>query len=295
MARPGFASSAAARRFDAAYERALEAWPPGTERLEVSTDLGHTRVYAAGPEGAPAVLLLPGAGATAMAWWSVAAELARTHRVIIPDVPGQPGRSSVVPEEATGAEAVLGWLDQLIERLDLDGCALCGHSYGAWLSLYYALGSRARCRSVVLVDPTSCFVDPGPWYRLRGAPAYLWPVGSRAVAGFVAWETRGRRLEPRALDVLVAAGSYRSLGTEVPRRPNRQALEVLQTPVLVVAGGRSRQHDVPALCAAAETTGPNVTTVVLPGASHFSLPATDAAALVPELRAFLAAAPAPGG
>lgn len=287
MARPGFRSRAAAQRFASAYDRARAAWPEATERLEVVTDLGVTATYVLGSGDGPTVVLLPGAGATAMAWLANVADLARTHRVIAPDVPGQAGRSTVVPERATGAEAVLEWLDQLVERLGAEGCTLVGHGYGAWLSLYYALGIRPRCGAVALVDPTSCFIDPHPWYRVRGAPALVLPSPG-ALASLVTWETRGRALEPLSHAVHVTGAAYQGIGTEVPRRPNRQALEALTLPVLVVAAGRSRQHRAQALVTEAETTGRNVTTVTIPGASHFSLPATDAGALAGALRAFLA-------
>ena len=287
MGKPGFRSAVRARAFDDAYGRAVAAWPAPTVADDVATDLGMTRVYSLGPPDAPPIVLVPGAGATAMTWLANVAALSEGHRVIAPDVPGQPGRSGVHPQLATGAEAVLGWLDQLLERLDVDDCCLCGHSYGAWLALYYALGSQPRCRSVALVDPTSCFVDPHPLYKVRAIPVFLAP-GAQALESFIAWETRGRSLEPVSHAVHLAGAPYRGVGTEVPRRPNRQALGALDMPILVVAAERSRQHDVGALLAEARASGPNVSTVTIAGASHLTLPATDAEPLNEALLGFLA-------
>src|SRR5438093_1468595 len=61
----------------------------------------------------PPIVLLHEQGEFAARWMRVIPELARTHRVIAPDLPGH-GSSTVTGE--LDAERVLAWLDELIER-----------------------------------------------------------------------------------------------------------------------------------------------------------------------------------
>jgi hypothetical protein len=71
--------------FARAYRDIVDHWPVGVTALDVPTGNGRTHLLICGPETGPAVLLLPGGGATATAWSAVAAGLSRGHRVIAVD------------------------------------------------------------------------------------------------------------------------------------------------------------------------------------------------------------------
>jgi pimeloyl-ACP methyl ester carboxylesterase len=47
---------------------------------------------------------------------------------------------------------------------------LCGHSYGGWLALRYALHSPQRARRLALLDPAMCFTGTRLSYRLHAVP-----------------------------------------------------------------------------------------------------------------------------
>jgi pimeloyl-ACP methyl ester carboxylesterase len=79
-------------RFARAYADAVARWPVPVTAQTAATDFGATHVLACG--AGPAVVLLPGGGATAVAWAGVAAELSRGHRVVAVDPVGQPGLST---------------------------------------------------------------------------------------------------------------------------------------------------------------------------------------------------------
>jgi len=53
--------------FARAYQQAVDRWPVPVALQRVTTGYGMTHVLACGPPDAPAALLLPGAGATAVA------------------------------------------------------------------------------------------------------------------------------------------------------------------------------------------------------------------------------------
>ena len=55
--------------FETAYEAALRKWP-SVEVADLSGPYGSTRVLSSGPPDGPPIVLLPGGGATATAWFA---------------------------------------------------------------------------------------------------------------------------------------------------------------------------------------------------------------------------------
>ncbi|MDP9459130.1 MAG: alpha/beta hydrolase [Actinomycetota bacterium] len=76
------------------------------------------------------MVLLHGDGATATAWASVAAELFGRFRVLAPDQPGNPGRSSSSRPFRTTSD-LMSWLDELLASVSRGPVHLAGHSSGA--------------------------------------------------------------------------------------------------------------------------------------------------------------------
>jgi pimeloyl-ACP methyl ester carboxylesterase len=55
-------------RFIEKYDAVLVDWPVSCEERDVRTEFGTTHVIVSGPESAPPLVLLHGAGATALMW-----------------------------------------------------------------------------------------------------------------------------------------------------------------------------------------------------------------------------------
>ncbi|CAM5710474.1 hypothetical protein SVIOM74S_00519 [Streptomyces violarus] len=95
----------------------IDAWHVPHVRRETATSAGLTSVVTVGPEsrdGAPAVVLLPGTNMNAALCLAAAEGLAREHRVVILDLPGQPGLSSGHRPRA-GRTAWYGrWLSEIL-------------------------------------------------------------------------------------------------------------------------------------------------------------------------------------
>ena len=261
--------------FDESYGTAAARWPEDTTSLDVPTSWGRTHVLAAGPAGAPALVLLHGGDATATAWADVARELSGRFRVLAPDQPGSPGRSTSSRPFRTPSE-MAAWLAELLAALDVGRVHLVGHSAGAHLALSAALDG-APAASLSLLDPTACFAGFSPRYLLRAAPHLVRPTPDR-VRRFLAWETGGRELDPAWLDVVVR-GSTEFASTPIvrTRRPSRAQLTRLTVPTLVLVAGRSRAHDPSRVARNARLLLPDATVVELPGASHHTVPVLDAA------------------
>ena len=103
----------------------------------------------------PPMVLLHGPGEFAATWLPVLPRLARTHRVIVPDLPGH--GASQVEDGLLDAERVLRWLDELIEQTCPAPPVLVGGTVGGAIAARFAAQlAKAehgpRLAGLVLVD-----------------------------------------------------------------------------------------------------------------------------------------------
>ena len=107
----------------------------------------------------PVVLLIHGFGNGLGVWFlCVDALVAATGlRVTCIDLPGFglssrprfPGASNGSAAEAKFVDAIEAWR----KTMQIDSLILCGHSFGGYLAMAYAMRHADRCRHVLLVDP----------------------------------------------------------------------------------------------------------------------------------------------
>jgi pimeloyl-ACP methyl ester carboxylesterase len=129
-----------------AREGLLTGLPVTERRLEVA---GVSTAVLEGGDGPP-VVLLHGAGEFAAGWVRVIPDLVRTHRVVVPDLPGH-GASAVAGDPAD-AGRVAAWLGELIERTCPSPPALVGHGLGGAIAAHFAADQGDRVARLVLVD-----------------------------------------------------------------------------------------------------------------------------------------------
>jgi len=151
-----------------------------TQEIAANGTTIHVRIGGNGP----AVVLLHGYGETGDMWSPMAAELARDHRVIVPDLRGM-GLSTKPAggyDKKTQAEDIAGVLDTLkIERADL-----VAHDIGNMVAFAFAAQHPARTTRLVLIDAPVPGI--GPWEEILKNPL-LWhfrfggPDMERLVAG----------------------------------------------------------------------------------------------------------------
>lgn len=151
-----------------------------TEQVATNGTTLHVRVGGTGP----AVVLLHGYGDTGDMWSPLAANLARNHTVIIPDLRGMglSARAEVGFEKANQAEDIAGVMDALhVPRADV-----VAHDIGNMVA--YALASRHTDRVTRLVLMDAPVPGVGPWDEVLKNPL-LWhfrfggPDMERLVAG----------------------------------------------------------------------------------------------------------------
>ncbi len=142
-----------------ARRRLLAGLPVAERRLEPA---GIPTAVLEGGDGPP-IILLHGPGEFALTWLRVIPDLARTHRVVAPDLPGH--GASLLGEGALDADRALAWLSELVEQTCPTPPALAGHLLGGAIGARYAAGQADRLGGLVLVDTFGL-------RRLRPAPMF---------------------------------------------------------------------------------------------------------------------------
>jgi pimeloyl-ACP methyl ester carboxylesterase len=157
-------------------------FPAGFKVREVATN-GVTIHVRSGGTG-PAVVLLHGYGETGDMWAPLAADLARDHTVIVPDLRGL-GLSSKPPggfDKKTQAGDVSG----VMAALGVQQADVVAHDIGNMVAFQFAAQYPQRVRRLVLIDAPVPGV--GPWEEILKNPL-LWhfrfggPDMERLVAG----------------------------------------------------------------------------------------------------------------
>ncbi|WP_239063253.1 alpha/beta hydrolase [Streptomyces sp. SID13031] len=154
-----------------------------------------THLVVAG-SGTTTVVFVPGTNFNAAVSLPLGAALSRRYRVIIPDVPGQPGLSSDERDRSSRGLAWYGaWLDDVVE-LAADGggpVVVMGHSFGGAIAL--SARSPAISGRVLVSSGGLCPLQVTPAILIASL-AWICRPGSRSSARLIrAMSAPGR--EPR--------------------------------------------------------------------------------------------------
>lgn len=198
--------------FRGAYDAVLAKWPEPVESLEVATPYGMTHINACGPAGGKPLMLFHSGGATSTVWFENVGVLARDHRVLAIDQINDAGRSVPSGRPVHTRDDLMAWLDAVAAGLGIaSGVRLCGHSYGGWLALDYALHSPDRVTHLALLDPSGCFAGMRLSYRLRALPLFLPGPKPARMRSFLRWETGGAELDPDWYELTALAANAKAL------------------------------------------------------------------------------------
>ncbi len=139
--------------FDYFDKLAAKQWPIAGETRMVRTEFGETFVRIGGPEGAPPLVLLHGAGSTSLMWSPNIEALSTEHRTYAIDQMGEFGRSTCT-KPPLSVEDQMRWLAVLFDGLGLRrGVNVAGLSYGGALAAQCALYFPDRLNKAVLLAP----------------------------------------------------------------------------------------------------------------------------------------------
>lgn len=263
----------------ALYDEALAGLGAEPESLTLSTRYGDTHVLAVGPEDAPPAVFLPGGNfmnPTCLRWFL---RLADEHRVLAPDLIGQPGKSAQTRPSPKGDEQAL-WVEDVLDGLGLQSVPIIGLSYGAGLAVRVMGHAPERVSRAALVSPAGVASGgvlrmitrvalPMVGYRLRPTSERL----SRAASPILT--------EPDGPAVRQLGAIYRNvkLDSGLPRLATEDELRAFTRPVVVFASEDDVFFPATAVLPRAREIFPNlVRAELLRGCRH--VPSASALALV---------------
>jgi pimeloyl-ACP methyl ester carboxylesterase len=111
---------------------------------------GHEVCYRTAGDGGPLVLLIHGITGRGAAWDPVTSRLARTHRVLVPDLLGH--GTSAKPRGDYSLGAFAAGLRDLLIALGEDGATVVGHSLGGGIAMQFAYQFPQRVERLALVS-----------------------------------------------------------------------------------------------------------------------------------------------
>lgn len=151
------------------WERDLQSWslPELSRRIVNGPHRWHVQMAGDGPD----LLLLPGAGGSTHTWRALIPELAKTYRVIAPDLPGQ-GFTQSPNAGRSGLPEMVKDLTQLCIAEGWKPTAVIGHSAGAAIAL--RLSQTLDVPKVVGLNPALDNFD--------GVAGWLFPFLARLLA-----------------------------------------------------------------------------------------------------------------
>jgi len=165
-----------------AAQAEVPAFPAAFKTQEITTNgtTIHVRVGGTGP----AVVLLHGYGETGDMWAPMAADLAKDHTVIVPDLRGM--GLSTKPAGGYDKKNQSGDVAGVLDALKVDKTDIVAHDIGNMVAYAFAEQNQKRVTRLVLIDAPVPGV--GPWEEILKNPL-LWhfrfggPDMERLVAG----------------------------------------------------------------------------------------------------------------
>jgi pimeloyl-ACP methyl ester carboxylesterase len=271
-----------------------------TQDISVEGVKIHVRVGGKGP----AVVMLHGFGDTGDMWAPLAADLAKDHTVVVPDLRGL--GLSAIPESGYDKKTQAGDVRGVLAALGIEHSVVIGHDIGTMVAFAYASRYPQLTDRLVVMDAPV----PGipPWNDIVRSPM-LWhfdfggPDAERLVAGRERiyldrfWnEFAGDRskvdeatrqhyakLYARPGAMHAAFAQFRSIRQDAV--DNEASMKTrLTMPVLAIGGEKSfGANEAIVMRNAAD----NVTEVVIPGAGHWLMEEAPTAT-IQAIRAFIA-------
>jgi pimeloyl-ACP methyl ester carboxylesterase len=183
--------------------------------------------------GTPTIVLIHSIGGSRADWSAVASQLAKSHRVVLVDLPGH-GKSSPLSAKPSVAETSNA-LARTLAKMKIEQAVLVGHSYGALVALRTALDRPKSAIAVVVVDATTFLAADSD--RVAQADKFLterYTVYVDAVfSGMSLDPARGDSIAAHAL--LVPQPVLSAYLRDSWREDLRPKIQSLKTPVFLVA------------------------------------------------------------
>ncbi|MDE8343057.1 MAG: 3-oxoadipate enol-lactonase [Acidocella sp.] len=222
-----------------------------------------------GPPGAPPLVLLHSLGTNAHIWDSQAAELARSFRVIRPDLRGH-GLTAGTPGPYS-MDLFARDLVGLLDALGVGQAHIGGVSIGGMIAQAFAATHSARVASLILCD-TAMAILPAENWILRAAKVRAEGIAAIEEAVIANWVTPGFLAAPetaglRAMLLRTPAESYAASCEAIAAADLSASTAALQVPTLVIVGAQDKPTPV-ASAQALHNAIAGSSLVMVPDAAH---------------------------
>jgi len=183
--------------------------------------------------------------------WEGNAALSERFRVIRVDLPAHGASPAPVTPHQARPKSIAAGLDAVRAELGIDRWRLCGQSFGAAMTLRYAIDFPDRCLCHVFTNANGAWREPWSDAYRQSHEALVADVNARghdAIARMPYHPRLARRFDPEVRDALAAAadaidpaGLALLLQEATPRMSVRSELDRLTVPTMLVNGLRERR------------------------------------------------------
>lgn len=227
-------------RLDAIYDERLAAWPVRFEQRMLETTRGQVHVISAGPEDAPALILLHASGVASWSWGPNMPALAAQYRVHAIDLIGDAGKSALSDlgmRFRSGADQAAHYAE-VMDLLGIERAAVIGASEGGFIATNLALHHPGRVERMALLGPMGYSGAIGAVARIFLTQFFPVPALQRATFRW-AFSDDPALLEDYAEWFALVMSGLRP--AKVPPLPfGAEARAAISVPTLFVFGTRDR-------------------------------------------------------
>lgn len=200
----------------------------------------------------PYLLLVHGFLSSRSQWALNLSALARVTRPVVVELWGHSGSPAPDDPAYYHPEAYIATLDHLRTRLGAERWLVCGQSFGAALTMRYALTYPERVMAQIFTNSSAALGD-AQWVAMRRASATqqadaLERDGAAALERMPVHPVHAKRLPAAVQAALVAdaqhhnpRGIAQTLRYTTPNLPVRERVSTLQVPTLLVCGEREQR------------------------------------------------------
>jgi pimeloyl-ACP methyl ester carboxylesterase len=251
-----------------AYDNVMNDWAVPYEDLYLDTKLGKTHIIVSGPGDARPLILIHAFYASAASWYKNVRDLSAGYRIYALDIIGDPNKSKPY-KPIRQISNYVDWFSDILDQLHIDNADFIGNSVGAYHIANFALNEPERVRSMTLIGPAATFINI-PQFYLHTFPGGM--TGWKFLVNHsVRWIENGAPLEPKFHKLFYLLLKHGKSANQVfPAVMTDIQLKQIQTPTLLIYGGKEIIYDYSLAIRRAEVNLPNVKSVIIPAANHIT-------------------------
>lgn len=148
------------------YDRRLKSITVPFTIERILTRFDHTQILIAGKNNNKVVILLHAMGLNLTSWGPSIEALSQYFKVIAIDVIGDQGRSIARRDYPESITEYALWLNDIIDKHQLENVTIVGCSMGGWIAHGYAIEYPEKVQHLVLISPAAGIPQKTKWMRI---------------------------------------------------------------------------------------------------------------------------------